>query len=65
MSPSSRLVTDNHLIQVNNALDNIRLAQNEIDLAKRAGIDVTAQQKQLDDSKSKLLQFKQVYFPGR
>jgi hypothetical protein len=54
-----------HLQQLNNALDLVKTAQIQIDLAKRAGIDVSAAQAKNDDNESKLRQIKQVYFPGQ
>jgi len=62
--PNSPL-TLQHLEQIRNALDVINVAQQQVDLAKRAGIDVSAQETQLADSKGKLLQLKNVYFPGQ
>jgi hypothetical protein len=54
-----------HLAQLNNALDLVKTAQIQIDLAKRAGIDVSAAQAKNTDNESKLRQLKQVYFPGQ
>lgn len=62
-NPDSPL-TASHLSQIRNALDMIDRTQKQVDLAQRAGIDVTVQQQQLADSKQKLLQLKNVYFPG-
>jgi len=56
---------EQHLIDINNALANAVIAQKQLDLAKRAGFDVSVQQKTLDDSVAKLRQVKQVYFPGQ
>ena len=53
-----------HLEQIKQALAVIARAEIEIDRAKRAGIDVTQQTQQLADSKAKLLQIKNVYFPN-
>lgn len=54
-----------HLAQLNNALDQVKLAKIQIDLAKRAGIDVSPLEKLNNDNESKLIQLKQVYFPGQ
>jgi hypothetical protein len=62
--PGSPLTLD-HLQQLNNALSQIKLAQIQIDLAKRAGIDVSAAEQLNKDNESKLRQIKQVYFPGQ
>jgi len=58
-------LTDQHLVTIKNALDVIAVAENQIAMAKRAGIDVSQSEKQLADSKAKLLQIKNVYFPGQ
>jgi hypothetical protein len=58
-------LTDTHLVQINNALQTLQLAQNQVDLAKRAGIDVSSHQATIDDNRTKLLAIKNTYFPGR
>lgn len=62
--PGSPL-TPAHLQQLNNALDQIRLAKVQLDLAKRAGIDVSTLEATNNDNETKLRQIKQVYFPGQ
>jgi hypothetical protein len=62
--PNSPLTAD-HLEQINNALSVIAVAENQVAMAKRAGINVDAQEAQLSDSKDKLLRVKNVYFPGQ
>ena len=62
--PGSPL-TPAHLQQLNNALDQIKLAKVQIDLAKRAGIDVSTLEATNNDNETKLRQIKQVYFPGQ
>jgi hypothetical protein len=62
--PGSPLTLD-HLAQINNALSNIKLAQIQIDLAKRAGIDVSQAEQMNKDNETKLRNLKQVYFPGQ
>ena len=59
------LLGPQHLSQIQNALVVIANAEQHVDQAARAGIDVSAQRAQLTDAKSKLLQLKQVYFPGQ
>jgi len=61
--PNSPL-TAAHLEQIRNALDVITIAQQQVELAKRAGVDVSAQETQLKDAQDKLLRLKNVYFPG-
>lgn len=58
-------LTPDHLAQIKNALDMIQQAKYQIDLAKRAGIDVSAAEQLNNDNESKLRQVKQVYFPGQ
>ena len=57
-------LTAEHLNQIRNALDVIAIAEQQVELAKRAGIDVALAEQQLRDSKDKLLRLKNVYFPG-
>jgi hypothetical protein len=63
-TPGSPL-TNEHLQQLNNALDQAKQAQIQIDLAKRAGIDVSNLEQMNNDNVSKIRQIKQVYFPGQ
>jgi len=66
MSPQpGNPLTPAHLQQLNNALDQIKLAKVQIDLAKRAGIDVSTLEATNNDNETKLRQIKQVYFPGQ
>lgn len=58
-------LTPEHLAQIKNGLDVIAFAEQEVAKAKRAGIDVSQQEKDLAESKQKLLQLKNVYFPGQ
>lgn len=62
-NPNSPL-TDDHLSQINNGLTLINTAESQIILAKQAGIDVSAAEKQLMDAKTKLLALKHTYFPN-
>lgn len=62
--PGSPLTLD-HLAQLNNALDQVKLARTQIELAKRAGIDVSQAEQINNDNETKLRQIKQVYFPGQ
>lgn len=58
-------LTEEHYQQLRNALDQINQTKQQIELAKRAGIDVSASEAQLADTETKLRQIKSVYFPGR
>lgn len=58
-------LTPDHLAQIRNALDNAKQAQYQIDLAKRAGIDVSSLEDTNNQNITKLRQLLQVYFPGQ
>lgn len=62
--PGSPLTVD-HLGQLNNALALIKTAKTQIDLAKRAGIDVSQAEDLNNQNETKIRQIKQVYFPGQ
>lgn len=54
-----------HLQQLNNALDQAKLAQIQIDMAKRAGIDIGNLEDTLNTNVDKIRAIKQVYFAGQ
>lgn len=54
---------DNHLAQINTALDSIARAEAQIVMAKQAGINVDEAEKQLTANRDKLMTIKRVYFP--
>lgn len=58
-------LTESHLTQIRRSLDIADQALAQIELAERAGVDVSAQKQSLLDSKQKLLQIKNVYFPNQ
>lgn len=58
-------LNETHLQQINSALDAVKFAKDQISMAKRAGIDVTAQEAAALDAEKKLITIKQVYFPNR
>lgn len=58
-------LNEQHLADINNALQQLAEANRQIKLAKQAGIDVTAQEAEAKDTENKLRSIKQVYFPGR
>lgn len=60
----STILTEDHLKVLKNAIDQGAAIQREIDLAKRAGIDVSAAEALLQDTLGKIRQSKSVYFPG-
>lgn len=63
-NPASPL-TAAHLAQINQGLDLVKQARNQIELAKRAGIDVSQVEDINNQNETKLRQLKQVYFPGQ
>lgn len=62
--PDSPL-NEGHLQQLNNALDAIKRAKVQIDLAERAGLDVSAAKEMNQKNEDKIRTLKQVYFAGR
>lgn len=58
-------LTEQHLDQINTALEHVRHGKHQAKLATMAGIDVTEQARQLDAMHDQLQKIKQVYFPGR
>lgn len=63
--PSQGPVTDEDFRQAKEQLKNLDLADSEILKAERAGIDMTEQKKQSRESRVKIQQFLQTYFPGK
>lgn len=61
----STILTEDHLKVFKNAIDQGAAIQREIDLANRAGLDVSAAQALLNDTLGKIRQAKSVYFPGQ
>jgi len=62
--PDSPL-TQAHFEQLKNALDIVGRTERQIELAKRAGVDLGDTPAQLADVKTKLSNIRQVYFPGQ
>lgn len=58
-------LTESHYQQIVNNLDILDQAQRQVEKAKQAGINVADQQAQITETRAKLLQIKNVYFPGR
>lgn len=54
-----------HLAKINDALGQIATAEHKIALAKRAGIDVTQYEQEVNKVGTQLRQIKQVYFPNQ
>ena len=58
-------LTEADLTKIDDALAAIAIGEKQIELARRAGFEVADKEKELAASKEKLLQIKQVYFPGQ
>jgi hypothetical protein len=58
-------LTPAHLEQIKNALKVADYAQQQINLAKQAGVNVDSHQAKLNESRQQLLNVKNVYFPGQ
>lgn len=65
MAEPIRVLDDDHLLQINEALDRARQAKQLIEQAERGGIDMEEQKTQTNDMEVKLLKIKRAYFPGR
>jgi hypothetical protein len=61
----ANILTETHYQQIKNALDVIASIQQHIDMAARAGIDVSQHRDRLKQAHDQLLALKNVYFPGR
>lgn len=64
LPPELQLSPDT-LPQINDALSKIQAAKVAADMATRAGFNVEAQTKALQDAETRLNQIKQVYYPGQ
>ncbi len=58
-------LSEQHYQQLVDGLAAAQRGLAHIELAKRAGIEVSAAEAQLLDTQSRLLKIKQVYFPNR
>lgn len=65
MAAPDHPLTEEHLESINNALAQAQAARVQINLAKSAGIDVSAHEQELVTAETQLRKIKQVYFPGR
>jgi len=61
----SALLTNDHYLQLRNALDQAAQIQREIDLAKRAGIPIDPQQTLLTQIQQQIQAIKATYFPNQ
>jgi hypothetical protein len=58
-------LTEQHFDQIKQGLDEVARAENQIRLARLAGINMDAVEAELKSHRERLLALKQVYFPGR
>lgn len=65
MISTKPLLGPEHLQQIRTGLQAADIALAHVEQAKRAGIDVSAQEKQIAEHKTKLLALKNAYFPGQ
>lgn len=60
----STIVTDEQLRQVSDAIASMKTLDDEIRLAKLAGIDVTEAEKRAGEARTQLSRIKNAYGPG-
>lgn len=65
LPPDGNPLNDQHLMDLNAAKEKIARARKALDLASRAGFDVTKSKAALDDMEGQVTRIKQVYFPNR
>ena len=58
------ILTDDHRIQIDEAIVSLESIREEITLAKRAGIDLGDREAKLEDRLSRLRGLKETYFPN-
>lgn len=63
--PVDRLFTEADLQRINQALSQLEEAQQVIDAATQAGIDVTSFSDRAKQNRESLLRIKNTFFPGR
>lgn len=62
---SLQVLTEQDLARINTALGSLEQADQVIDMATRAGIDVNTFKERAKTSKEQLLRIKNTFFPGR
>jgi hypothetical protein len=63
--PSGNPLNEEHLEQLNTGIAAANEGLRQVELAKRAGMDMSQQETELRASLESLRQIKQVYFPNR
>lgn len=61
----SNVMDEAKFVEINGALETLRLVLNEIAKAKRAGIDMAIQETDAITARDKLQKIKAVYYPNR
>ena len=62
--PKVNPLNANHLMDINKALEAIKIGLQQAELAKRVGLDVSKHEENLREMQAKLEAIKQVYFPN-
>lgn len=60
-----RIATSENLQKIQRGIEAAEEAEEIIQLAKQAGLEVDAQEKRNRDARAKLLRLKQTFFPGQ
>lgn len=58
-------LTQDDLTRINDSITQINDVREQIRLAKQAGIDVSAEEQEINKQQEQLLKLKQTYFPGQ
>jgi len=62
---SAQILTEEHFSDINLALQALDSINEVFTRAKQAGIDLSAQEAQATDARTKLTRIKNAFFPGR
>lgn len=65
MADDTGPLTEADFKEIQLQLSNLKEVKRQIELAARAGVDVTAEREKAKEAEAKLLQIRQTYFPGR
>jgi hypothetical protein len=65
MSDGQGVLTEQHLADIQKAMDNLNEAERQIKLARQAGLDTGAYETELKKTREQLTALKQTYFPNR
>jgi hypothetical protein len=65
VNDATKVLTEEDLARINSALEQLKVADDLIGMAKNAGIDVSQFEPRAATSKQQLVKIKNVFFPGR